>query len=105
MAKLIGANSSPQNSSPQNSSPQRGVQSLADPFRQQQPHQRQRQRNQRQFGRLRLTARHLQRGIDRQRQSLGLSRDAGGEGDDGAELAQTRRVGDDAAHQDAGRGQ
>ena len=48
---------------------------------------------------------YLQRGVDRQRQGLRLARYVGSEGDDRAEFAEARRVGDDAADQNAGRRQ
>ncbi len=53
----------------------------------------------------RLAARNLQRGVDGQRQGLGLAGDVGGEGDDGTELAQAGGVADDAGDQDAGGGE
>ena len=50
-----------------------------------------------QFSGLLFAARHLQRGVNRQRQSLGLTRNVGGKRDDGPQFAETSRVADDPA--------
>ena len=63
------------------SSPERRVQPLAEPFGQGQADDGEAQRDQAQQRRLGIAARHLQRGVDGQRQGLGFTGDAGGEGD------------------------
>ena len=55
--------------------------------------------------RFRFAAGRLQRGVDRQRQGLGLAGNVGDEGDDGAELAQAGGKGGDRSADDAGQRQ